>query len=182
MSTYRDNPFRWLSNTGPGRTHKTTFTSKLHSSIRFHEGFGALTEKGIIDLFGVALIKKWKRARTVLRLAQSISKENGIANLLKEEEARATASKFYSCSSGSTRRRRTKKGFVKVITERGRKILQVKDKLHLEGRKAEATKMMRKVMEIRLKWDEMHSKRRLMSPYAECFTDHSGALNHCGKQ
>lgn len=161
-------------------------TSELHASVLFPDVFGPLTAEDKEKYFSGLTFKKWTRARTVLRPAQSMIKINGMATL--HSEAIATVSAHHSHDSSpsfnqltSIRRSNAKESCSKILNERRRRLSKMKDTLYLQERKAAKVGDQRLMTEVMYRWDMIHQSRHLISPFADRFLDCKRRLNHGAK-
>lgn len=152
-------------------------TTKLHSSVLFPDVFGTLSEEDIANYFGGKRFKKWTRLRAVTRASKSMSKNDGAVSILSPEDAIAIDENF-TAGSVRTRRPAGNHPFTSVMVERRRKITRAKDLLYKEERRAIRSDNKGYLKEVMSRWDSVHERRYLMSPFADCFLNLNCQLNH----
>lgn len=154
-------------------------TSKLHASVLFPDVFGALTEQDRSEHFGGKKFRKWTKSRAVLRAAKSMSKLGG--SVVCSESGASVARVVVPDDETMPKRPRSKEAYSKVLQDRRRKISKMKDAYHDEERAALRVHNDEYLKEILKRWDILHVSRYLVSPFADCFFNNNGHLNHGAK-
>ena len=76
---------------------------------------------------------------------------------------------------------RSKSEFTKIVQDRRSRITKMKDAFYKEQSTAVNAEDMNYLREVMARRDELHANRYLISPFADCFMDHEGKLNHGAK-
>ena len=152
-------------------------TAKLHASVLFPDLFGHLTEDDRNIYFFGKQFKKWTKSRTVIRPSQSMANKNGIL-LHNHDISSVLTSVRREPTSSAVKRPKDKDGFVKVLSERRRKLSRMKDCFSVAIQKAVKKGQQVVLDELIERWGKLHDKRYLVTPFADSFWDMKGNLFH----
>lgn len=98
---------------------KGKLTAELNASAIFPDLFGPLTDEDVEKYFSGIKLKRWTRAKTVLGSAQSISKRNGIIQVMNGNDVNSSTMDSTVFTAFSLKRRlNCKEGFIKLLNER----------------------------------------------------------------
>lgn len=151
--------------------------TKLHSSVIFPEVFGGISEEDVVNHFAGKRFKKWTRSRAGSTASKSMSK-NGDVVTITGSGGDVTLTASVTDGLGRIKRLKGKHSFITVMVERRRKMARAKDELYAEERKAIKFENREYLKEVMVRWDALHDRRHLVSPFADCFVDLNGQFNH----
>ncbi|PXF44647.1 hypothetical protein BWQ96_05589 [Gracilariopsis chorda] len=159
---------------------KGEITAQPHASVLFPEVFGPLSDEDRKIHFNDKKFKKWTKCRAVIRPGHSMRKEGG--SVVEDGDGEGhSAGVVIEDLSLSRKRPRSKNEFTKIVQDRRRRITKMKDAFYEEQSTAVKAGNMNYLREVMARRDALHGSRYLISPFADCFLDHEGKLNHGAK-